>query len=406
MLRGTKSHLEYVREVWGDVANYVRNVWGPEAEFDLVGRSCLIHLDRPDPAARRERIDQFAARTAELAHADCPLCREMADLGGDEVFDREAAPQGGPRPERAAMRANADTESATASTGRAGAEGAPATAGRTRAGGGAPTAGHAPAAGAAAARAGGDGGATGAIADDLVRDLRADAGAEIRATLLRCAPALARAAVASSPSSPARVGCRAAADGPTDGGMADGGGDFARATTIGSAAADPLALLADGLDDAEDAPFDLGPWSRAGIRFKCFDRMPPRMARLILLTVLRSHAGELEEDLRAVALPDQDLAAVCRLVARAGLAPVAGEDAGVTPRPGAARRLRRRLFGLGRWAAASETALARLIPEKIADLRDKLSRFVALLEQEAAPPAVGPNAQAPSPSVAAAAPKP
>ena len=82
-----KTHLELVRETWGDVATYVRQVWGPEAVYDLVGRMCLIHLDRPAEEARQRRIAEAQTRHATLAEADCPLCREMAESGGDEIFD-------------------------------------------------------------------------------------------------------------------------------------------------------------------------------------------------------------------------------------------------------------------------------------------------------------------------------
>ena len=98
-----KSHIDQVKETWGDVETYVHQVWGPDAEFDLVGKSCLIHLDHPDAATRAERVAKFTARSAELEHANCPLCREMANLGGDEVFDEspvDAHPRAVSRPRK------------------------------------------------------------------------------------------------------------------------------------------------------------------------------------------------------------------------------------------------------------------------------------------------------------------
>lgn len=84
-----KTHLEQVRETWGDVQAYVKNVWGPTATFDVVGKALLIHLDSPNTDVRARRVEEGAARVATLAEADCPLCREMAETGGDEVFDGE-----------------------------------------------------------------------------------------------------------------------------------------------------------------------------------------------------------------------------------------------------------------------------------------------------------------------------
>ena len=82
-----KTHLELVIETWGSVENYVKAVWGPEATFDLVDKLCLIHLDKPAGNVRQARANEAAKRHAELGEADCPLCREMAEAGGDEVFD-------------------------------------------------------------------------------------------------------------------------------------------------------------------------------------------------------------------------------------------------------------------------------------------------------------------------------
>lgn len=86
------NHLDSIRKTWNSEAEYVRSVWGPEATFDVVGLSLAIHLDRPDAATRKARCEAMQARAADLEHADCPLCREMAALGGDEVYDADGGP--------------------------------------------------------------------------------------------------------------------------------------------------------------------------------------------------------------------------------------------------------------------------------------------------------------------------
>ena len=83
------NHLGYVREVYKTVELYVSTVWGKEATFDVLEeqRTILIHLDSPSEGERYKRQVEMAARLLTLKEADCPLCREMAEVGGDEVFE-------------------------------------------------------------------------------------------------------------------------------------------------------------------------------------------------------------------------------------------------------------------------------------------------------------------------------
>lgn len=316
-----RTHLDHIRETWGEVGTYVREVWGPAAVFDLVGRTCLIHLDRPDACTRTRRIAEQRARAAELAGADCPLCREMAVLGGDQVFD------GNPVGEGEGAAANRD--------GRGPEEADPA--GPEEAG--------------------------------VLADLRADAVRDA-------------------------------------GGGGDGGSDAAGVR--GDLLADP---------GAEEV-FDIGPWSRAGIRLDVLDRLPPRMARHVLLAVVRSHVEEVCADL-AAAETDGGLAAGlrreairaglltgtepgseagdgARVAARDGAQTGAGGDPGAGPGAGPAtstfltagrvRWLRRRMAVLGRRLGQRDGAGADLLSEKLDDLRDKLSALAALIEREPARP--------------------
>ena len=85
----SKTHLEYVTEGWGTVENYVRNVWGDEACFSIVGKSILIHLDNPTPEMTMRRIADFATNQVKLLTSKCQLCKEMGELGGDEVYEGE-----------------------------------------------------------------------------------------------------------------------------------------------------------------------------------------------------------------------------------------------------------------------------------------------------------------------------
>ena len=84
------KHLDRIRETWGTVGAYVKAVWGDSATFDVCAFTAplvLIHLDAPDSETRHRRCVESERRFTELKNADCPLCREMAEVGGDEVFE-------------------------------------------------------------------------------------------------------------------------------------------------------------------------------------------------------------------------------------------------------------------------------------------------------------------------------
>ncbi|MBI3271587.1 MAG: hypothetical protein HYZ53_21530 [Planctomycetes bacterium] len=298
-----KTHLDQVRETWGNPETYVRTVWGQEAVFDLEGRSCLIHLDRPDAETRRRRIEEVRARQAELAAADCPLCREMAELGGDEVFDREEVQPG-------------DEVVAHAGAGARAACGAP------------------------------------------VGPSREAARGEPRVPANGEAEAEACAAAGTSPLATESVDAEVAAG---------------RGSRLPDA------------QEEDDEAFDTGPWSRAGVRLDLLERFPPRMAQSVLRTVLRSHVEELCDDLAgACALRPRllELRKSFEDLVRSGEKAPSGNGAFGRRGPSAGiRKLRRRLFTLARLTATSESAIERLVPEKVADLRAKLSALGSLLER-------------------------
>lgn len=65
----------------------VRKVFGGRLPWDRKGVMCLVHLDRPGLARRRERVEQF--QPTDLFDPSCPHCRAILRTGAFVVFGED-----------------------------------------------------------------------------------------------------------------------------------------------------------------------------------------------------------------------------------------------------------------------------------------------------------------------------
>jgi hypothetical protein len=76
----------------------IRTVFGGKLPWDRKGTMCLVHMDRPSEARRRERVERF--HPTDVVDPTCPCCRPLLERGafvvchGDDAIVVSRRPDG------------------------------------------------------------------------------------------------------------------------------------------------------------------------------------------------------------------------------------------------------------------------------------------------------------------------